>query len=245
VRPQLVKNERFHTPPLCTSCGRRLKRNRSHDRLSIIRYGTPSRFESVRQKPLPTLPRSHLLIAAAARTKAQTDGKNFLLPQGNPLHVERTCLDITPSGQLCIDIELKGSESKSTGVPNVEFRGRLPSNSRGPWITAIVWTAETVPLDRGVGDREQGQENTIDVDRAGLSRVGDVQIRAFDVKGPPETSRESPSTSLCFCPCSADGCDEEVRTWEEAFNGVNNNDVEVFRQAWWSCAEGKTARLAC
>ena len=164
MRPQLVKNERFHTPPLCTSCGRRLKRNRSHDRLSIIRYGTPSRFESVRQKPLPTLPRSHLLIAAAARTKAQTDGKNFLLPQGNPLHVERTCLDITPSGQLCIDIELKGSESESTGVPNVEFRG---------------------PLDRGVGDREQGQENTIDVDRAGLSRVGDVQIRALDVTGGP------------------------------------------------------------
>ena len=138
MRPQLVKNKRFHTPPLCTSCSQRLKRNWSHDHLSIIRYDTLSQFESVRRKPLPTLPRSHFLIAAAARTKAQTDGKKFLLPQGNPFHVERTCLDITPSGQLCIDIELKASESESAGVPNVEFRGRLPSNSRGPWITAIV-----------------------------------------------------------------------------------------------------------
>jgi hypothetical protein len=94
-------------------------------------------------------------------------------------------LDITPPANSALTSNSKTSESESTGVPNVEFWGGLPSNSRGPWITAVVWTAETVPLDRGVGDREQGEENTFDVDRAGLSRVGDVQIRALDVKGGP------------------------------------------------------------
>ena len=94
-------------------------------------------------------------------------------------------MDITPPANSALTSNSKTSESESTGVPNVEFWGGLPSNSRGPWITAVVWTAETVPLDRGVGDREQGEENTFNVNRAGLSRVGDVQIRALDVKGGP------------------------------------------------------------